>query len=66
MESFAGYILTAFALVFVIEGLVYALFPDAVKKMIAMALDMPESKLRVLGASMAGIGFCMVWVLQVI
>ncbi len=64
MESFSLYILTAFALVFVIEGLIYALFPDSVRKMMAMAIQMPSEKLRLFGLVMAATGFGLVWLLQ--
>ncbi|GJL86204.1 MAG: hypothetical protein DHS20C02_19790 [Micavibrio sp.] len=64
MSSFTLYILTAFALVFVIEGLIYALFPDSVRKMMAMAIQMPPEKLRMFGFVMAATGFGLVWLLQ--
>ena len=64
MESFSTYILTAFALVFVIEGLIYAIFPDAVRRMMALAIEMPSERLRTFGFFMAVMGFCLVWLLQ--
>lgn len=65
MDSFTGYILTAFALVFVIEGLLYALFPDAIKKLMAMAITMPVSQLRMTGVVMAATGFGFVWLIDI-
>ncbi len=62
--SFAGYILTALSLVFVIEGLVYALFPDAVRRMMAMALTIPTSQFRAFGLVMAVTGFGMALILR--
>ncbi len=62
--SFAAYILTAFALVFVIEGLIYALFPDAVRRMMAMALTIPVNQFRAFGLAMAVAGFAMVLLLK--
>lgn len=62
--SFGAYILTAIALVFIIEGLLYALFPDAVRKMFAAALTMPPSQLRLFGSVMAISGFCLIWFLK--
>ncbi|MCB9990554.1 MAG: DUF2065 domain-containing protein [Rhodospirillales bacterium] len=64
MSDFALYITTAFALIFVIEGLLYALFPDGIRRMFALALSLPPEKLRATGLVMAALGFCMVWLLQ--
>lgn len=63
MSDFALYIMTAFALVFVIEGLVYAFFPDAIKSMMAMALQLPKEQLRGFGIAMALFGFALIWLL---
>jgi uncharacterized protein YjeT (DUF2065 family) len=60
MENFLETILIAFALIFVIEGLLYALFPDAMKRVLAMALTLPPSSLRRFGFVMVLCGFCMV------
>ncbi|MCB1561987.1 MAG: DUF2065 domain-containing protein [Alphaproteobacteria bacterium] len=57
MLSFSTYILTAFALVFVIEGLFYALFPDQLRKMMTLALSLPVSQLRLFGISAVSTGF---------
>lgn len=59
--GFTLYILTAFALMFVIEGLFYALFPDHLKKMMALALSLPESRLRAFGVVMVVTGALLVW-----
>lgn len=66
MDGFTLYILTAFALIFVLEGLAYALFPDAVKRMMAIAINMPSEQLRFFGGLMALIGFTIVTLLQYI
>jgi uncharacterized protein YjeT (DUF2065 family) len=52
---------TAMALLLVIEGVAYALFPDGMKKLVAQMLPVPASTLRMLGlvAACAGVGF--VW-----
>jgi uncharacterized protein YjeT (DUF2065 family) len=52
---------TSLALVLVIEGIAYALFPDAMKKLIAQMLPVPATTLRMVGlvAACAGVGF--VW-----
>ncbi|PJB69940.1 MAG: DUF2065 domain-containing protein [Alphaproteobacteria bacterium CG_4_9_14_3_um_filter_47_13] len=62
--GFLLYIITAFALVFVIEGLFYALFPNGVRKMMEAALSLPEKQLRIFGVVMAVTGFCLVLLLQ--
>lgn len=64
MTDFTDYILTALALVFVIEGLVYALFPDGVRKMMAMALMMETSKIRLMGIIGLGIGLGLILILK--
>ncbi len=64
MSSFTLYIATSIALILVIEGLVYALFPDAVRRMFAIALALPAKQLRLFGLVMAVSGFCLVWILQ--
>ncbi|GAA4252911.1 DUF2065 family protein [Azospirillum formosense] len=56
--------LTALALVLVIEGALYALFPTTMRRLIVEALTMPENRLRAVGlaTAMAGVGF--VWLLR--
>ena len=46
-----------FALVLVVEGLIYALFPQGMKTMLVRMLDVPASTLRTcgLGAVIAGL-----------
>ncbi len=61
--SFLTFTLSAFAMVFVIEGLLYALFPDGIKKAISLAIEMPEKQLRIIGGSMAAIGFFLLWIM---
>ncbi|WP_448208738.1 DUF2065 domain-containing protein [Azospirillum sp. sgz302134] len=56
--------LTALALMLVIEGALYALFPNAMRRVIVEALALPENQLRAAGllAAVAGVGF--VWLLR--
>lgn len=63
MGDFFLYIGTAFALVFVIEGLLYALFPDGIKKLFALALAMDSGALRRYGMVMAVSGFILIYFL---
>lgn len=63
-SEFVLYILTALSLVFVIEGFLYAVFPDLVRKVMAVAIMMPVEKLRYFGLIMMGIGVLSVYFLQ--
>jgi hypothetical protein len=48
-------------MVFVIEGLPYFAFPDKIKAYLLKLVDVPDSKLRLLGlAAMIG-GLALVW-----
>jgi hypothetical protein len=52
---------TALALVLVIEGVLYALFPDGMKRMAARAMLIPPHLLRAGGLLAAALGVAMVW-----
>lgn len=64
--SFAAYLLTALAMLLVIEGLLYALFTEQMRKLLAGALMMPPNQLRNAGIAMAGMGFIIVWCLEIL
>jgi uncharacterized protein YjeT (DUF2065 family) len=55
---------TALSLVLVIEGVLYSLFPEGMKRMVAQMVLVPSSVLRIAGlaAAFAGVGF--VWLLR--
>ena len=55
--SFTGYLLTIFAFICVVEGLLWAIFPDKMKVMMALALMTPNENLRRFGFFVAGLGF---------
>ncbi len=57
-------LLTALGLVFVIEGAIYALFPEGMKRMMTMVLAQPSSILRVTGLAAAAIGLVIVWLVR--
>lgn len=57
-------LLTALALVLVIEGGLYALFPDGMRRMMVQMQEIPESRLRVIGAIGAVVGVVAVWLLR--
>ena len=56
--------LTAVALILVIEGAVYALFPDAMKRMMAQVLTLPDGSLRWAGLAAAVLGIFLVWLIR--
>jgi len=57
-------LMTALALVLVIEGLAWAAFPEAMKRMMAQVLVMPPDLLRGIGLFMAILGLGGVWLVR--
>ncbi|MBK19661.1 MAG: hypothetical protein CMM52_12580 [Rhodospirillaceae bacterium] len=57
-------LVVALALVLVIEGLLYALFPDAMKRMMASVMTMPSSSIRTAGLLAAIVGVAIVWLMR--
>ena len=55
---------TALALVLVIEGVLYALFPETMKKMVAQMLMVPAPMLRAAGLAAACVGVGVVWLVR--
>jgi uncharacterized protein len=55
---------TALALVLVIEGMLYALFPESMKRMVVQVLALPAPLLQKLGLAAACIGVGCVWLLR--
>lgn len=56
--------LTALGLAIVIEGVCYALFPDAMKRMMMTVLSQPASALRAAGVAAAVVGLGIVWLIR--
>lgn len=56
--------LAALGLVFVIEGLLYALVPARLKRMMAMMLETPDQTLRYAGLMAASLGVVIVWLVR--
>ena len=54
-------LVTAIGLVFVIEGLVYALAPGLLKRLAVMLEEMSEDSMRISGAWAIGAGVLIVW-----
>jgi uncharacterized protein len=55
---------TALGLVLVIEGVLYALFPEAMKRAAARMLPVSPQALRIAGLAAAGIGLVVVWIIR--
>ena len=64
MENSGEIVLTALALVLVIEGAAYALFPDGIKRMMAAMQEIPASTLRSFGLAAALTGVIIVWLIR--
>lgn len=60
MRDFA----TAIALILVIEGILYALLPDTMKRLAVRTMSTPAQALRTAGLVAACIGVVIVWVLR--
>jgi uncharacterized protein YjeT (DUF2065 family) len=56
--------IVAIGLVLVIEGLIFAAFPAAAKRLAASALESPESTLRVAGIASAVLGLMLIWLVR--
>lgn len=57
-------LLTALALAIAIEGALYALFPEAMKRAMLYVLDQPRSYLRTAGIAAAALGVGIVWLVR--
>lgn len=64
MSDFWPALITAIGLVFVIEGAVYSLFPEGMKRMMTRALELPIARLRSVGLLMALFGLLIVWLVR--
>ena len=54
----------AIALVLVIEGVLYALFPNAMQRMLEQVMALPPQALRSAGLFSAILGVALVWLLK--
>lgn len=66
MDNFGMTIMMAFALLFVIEGLLYALFTDTMRRMMMQALSAPPELLRRAGFFMVLFGFTLVYLIDLL
>jgi uncharacterized protein len=56
--------LAAIGLFFAIEGILFAAFPISAKRAMSAALEMPDSRLRIVGLVSAVIGVAIVWLVR--
>jgi uncharacterized protein YjeT (DUF2065 family) len=56
--------LLALGLLFAIEGALYGLFPDAMRKAMASLLAMPSDRLRITGLGLATAGVTLIWLVR--
>ena len=54
-------VFTAVGLVLALEGALYALFPDLMKRMGAQIVNTPGDTLRIVGVTSAVMGVALVW-----
>jgi uncharacterized protein len=54
----------AIGLVLAIEGIMFAAFPDQVKRAMAHVTETPDSALRLIGIGSAVIGVVLVWLVR--
>lgn len=57
-------VIIAIGLVFVIEGLCYALFPEAMKNMMKFAIEQQEGAIRRVGLMAAVIGVVIIYLIK--
>lgn len=57
-------LVTALGLVLVIEGVLLALFPELMKRMVADILTRPSQLLRSAGVAAAALGVLVVWLVR--
>ncbi len=55
---------TAIGLLLVIEGVLYALFPGVMQRVMAQALALSPAHLRTGGLAAALLGFALVWLIR--
>jgi len=55
---------TALALILVIEGALYCLFPTTMRRALTRAMDASDNHLRTLGLAAAVVGAGLVWLIR--
>jgi uncharacterized protein YjeT (DUF2065 family) len=54
-------LVAAFGLALAIEGLLFASFPDAMKRILEEAMESPRDRMRIVGVLTALFGVAIVW-----
>ncbi|MEO5806979.1 DUF2065 domain-containing protein [Devosia sp.] len=54
----------AFALAIVLEGLLYAAFPDKMKQYLTMLVALPAARIRLFALILAGVGLVLLWAIR--
>ncbi len=57
-------LITALALAIVLEGLLYAAFPEQMKRALASLLELPNAKLRTAALAFAAVGLIILYLLK--
>ena len=57
-------LLLALCLAFAIEGMVYALFPNGMRRLLAAFLESSETQIRLTGLAAAAIGVGLIWLIR--
>lgn len=55
---------TALGLMAVIEGALYALFPEAMRRMMTQVLSQPTDVMRLTGLTVAALGVLSLWLMR--
>ena len=61
-----SFALIGFGLILIVEGLIYAIFPEGMKKLLTCMIDMPVSALRSGGLVAAVIGLALLWAMKAV
>jgi uncharacterized protein YjeT (DUF2065 family) len=64
MPSFTYTLLLAFALMLVVEGIIYAVFADSLRRLMAIASALPPQNLRIFGLLIALTGITFLYFLK--
>jgi uncharacterized protein YjeT (DUF2065 family) len=56
--------LAALGLVFVLEGLLFAAFPDFTKRAMESVMQAPDNLLRIVGLVSAIVGIALLWIIR--
>ena len=55
---------SALALAIALEGIIYALFPDGMKRVMSVAIEQPTANLRFVGLLAAVLGVVIIWAIR--